>query len=128
MFFLQLATVALYASINTIPPIRRCFHCLKEQCTLFFGLLFIDNTHSSFIGRALIACSPPTITQSIFVRSSSPKSSTNGSHDKNRIEAGRLRKQSILYFTLGTSTVTPTIHLQVSPVLRNILPSARLFS
>lgn len=70
--------------------------------------LLSTNIHSSFIGRALIACSPPTITQSIFVKSSVPKSSTNGSHDKNRIEAGRLRKQSILYFTLGTSTDTPS--------------------
>ena len=84
-------------------------HCLKKNnAPCFSAWSFIDNTHSSFIGRALTACSPPTITQFIFVKSSSPKSSTNGSHDRNLIDAGRLRKLSILCFTSLASTDTPS--------------------
>ena len=84
-------------------------HCLKKNnAPCFSACSFIDNTHFSFIGRALIACSPPTITQSIFVKSSSPKSSTNGSHDRNLIEAGSLRRLSILCFISLASTDTPS--------------------
>ena len=45
-------------------------HCLKKNnAPCFSACSFIDSTHGSFIGRALTACSPPTITQSIFVKS-----------------------------------------------------------
>ena len=48
-------------------------HCLKKNGTLYFRhCLFISSTHSSFIGLAPGPDSPPTITQSIPFRFTSP--------------------------------------------------------
>ena len=83
-------------------------HCLKKNnAPCFSACSFIDNTHGSFIGRALIACSPPTITQSIFVKSSSPKSSTNGSHDKKPYRSRQI--------TQAVDSVFYTRHLDRNP-------------
>ena len=104
---LQLAAVAFYASINTIAadasPLLE-----EEQRSLFLGLLFYRQ-HPRFFHRSCVDCMfSANDYQSIFVKSSSPKSSTSGSHDRNFIDAGRLRRLSILCFTSLASTDTPS--------------------
>ena len=71
--------------------------CLRKGCT-----------HSSFMGLADVPLSPPTITQSIPVRSIVPKSESRGSQEKNLTLALRFLRWSILNFVRSTSTVTPS--------------------
>jgi hypothetical protein len=58
---------------------------LKKKAILFsLHCFLIFTTHSFSISLALGPLSPPTITQSIFVRLISPKSSNKGSIDRNK--------------------------------------------
>ena len=70
-------------------------HCLKENGILAARhCLRMDTTHSFSIGRAPGPLSPPTITQDIPLNSSRPRSSNNGSIDRNRTEGIGLRLAS----------------------------------
>src|SRR5579862_44922 len=82
----------LPASFFLTPP-----HCLKKKGT--FARLHcshIDNTQSSFIGRAPGPLSPPTITHEIPSSETVPRSSSNGSTERNLTPAGLACKSAIL--------------------------------
>ena len=75
------------------PSLPHVPHCLKKKAIPNLSVFSLrDKTHSSFIGLAFGPLSPPTITQSIFCKSISPKSESKGSQDRNFIEAFIFRK------------------------------------
>src|SRR6266496_282587 len=79
-----------------IPSAPQQPHCLKKKATPASShWCLILCTHSGFIGRALVPDSPPTITQWISVRLTRPKSSSNGSTERNLTLAPIVRRTSI---------------------------------
>lgn len=84
-------------------------HCLKKKAAPKAShWRWMLSTHSCFIGRALAPDSPPTMTQWMSVRFSSPKSSSKGSAERKRIAALMPRRQSILGTPYSrSSTETP---------------------
>ena len=66
------------------------------------------STHSCWIGLARGPDSPPTITQCIPFRFNCPKSSSNGSRDRNRTAAVMFLIVSILCMYFLFSTLVPS--------------------
>lgn len=71
-------------------------HCLKKKGTPESAHWSrIEATHSGFMSRAPGPLSPPTITQSMLLRSSVPRSSSSGSIERKRTAARASRSCSI---------------------------------